>query len=216
MAQLSSDDPMRYKDFSADDITALDRTYRTNLINQISGVRTAFLAGTVNGSGQTNLALFNTLLHVGANPPLLGLVFRPLTAPRHTYDNIRETGVFTLNLVHQDLIEPAHVCSAKFPREVSEFDAAELTPEYRFDFPAPFVGESRLQLAMSWEEEHEIQSNQTIFMVARIRHIRLLEAALTADGHLDTQVTQPAGVSGLDTYFGVEFIRQLEYARSNA
>lgn len=206
---------MTCKDFSAEAILAMDRDFRTNLINQISGVRTAFLVGSTDNLGQTNLALFNSLVHVGANPPLLGLVFRPLTVSRHTYENIREMGVFTLNLVHRDMIDAAHLCSAKFPKEVSEFDAAGFTPEYRHDFPAPFVAESRLQLGMAWEEEHEVRSNQTIFMVARILHIRIEASALTEDGHLDTRFTEPAGVSGLDTYFSVEEIKRLAYARPN-
>lgn len=204
---------MLYDDFSAREIEEMERLYRMNLVNQLSGPKSVFLVGTVDGSGHTNLALFNSIVHVGANPPLLGLLFRPLSVPRHTYENIRETGVFTLNQVHVDMLDAAHRCSAKYPKEVSEFDTTGLRAEYLNDFPAPFVAESRLKMAMIPEEQHLIEANQTVFMVARLEHLWITVGAGEADGHIDERITHPAAIIGLDTYCSVEKIKRLAYAR---
>ncbi len=204
---------MQLRAFSEEDFSGMDRFFRMNLINQLSGPRSAFLVGTADRSGSTNLALFNSVVHVGANPPLLGLVFRPHTVPRHTLENIRETGVFTLNQVHVDMIEAAHTCSANYSREMSEFDASGLIAEYRKDFPAPFVAESFVKMAMVPEEEHLIAANQTIFMVAKIVDLWVAEDAVEAGGHLDEKITRPAAVMGLDTYLSTEQIMRLGYAR---
>ena len=80
-------------------IDSLEVRYRATLINSLTGVRPAVLVGTRSGSGNNNLAIFNSLVHIGADPPLNGLLFRPATVERHTLNNILETGNYTLNFV---------------------------------------------------------------------------------------------------------------------
>ncbi|MCS7053720.1 MAG: flavin reductase, partial [Ignavibacterium sp.] len=78
-------------------ILDFERRYRINFVNSLSGFKSANLIGTISKSGITNLAIFSSVIHVGANPPLIGILFRPLSVPRHTYNNIKETGCFTIN-----------------------------------------------------------------------------------------------------------------------
>jgi flavin reductase (DIM6/NTAB) family NADH-FMN oxidoreductase RutF len=108
-------------------IDALDDRRRIALINSISGLRPAVLVATADAGRRSNLAVMNSLMHVGARPPLLGLLFRPDTVERHTLENIRATGVYTVNHVHGGIIDAAHQSSARYPRDVSEFDAVGLT-----------------------------------------------------------------------------------------
>ena len=42
---------------------------RIALINSLSGFKSLNLIGTINNQGQTNLAIFNSVVHIGANPP---------------------------------------------------------------------------------------------------------------------------------------------------
>jgi flavin reductase (DIM6/NTAB) family NADH-FMN oxidoreductase RutF len=125
-----------------------------NLINAVTGIKSANLIGTISNAGEKNLAIFSSVIHLGSNPPLIGFIVRPSgEVPRHTYENIRENGFYTINHVHREFIEQAHYTSAKFDRAVSEFEACRLTEEYVGDFPAPFVKESRLKLGMQLEQE---------------------------------------------------------------
>ena len=68
-------------------------------------------------------AIFNSIIHIGSNPPMLGFILRPLTVPRHTYTNFKENDYFTVNQVHKDDIEKAHQTAAKYDTEISEFSA---------------------------------------------------------------------------------------------
>jgi len=60
------------------DIRNLDRRYRATLINSLAGVRPAVLVGTRSNDGRSNLAIFNSIVHIGADPALYGLLFRPV------------------------------------------------------------------------------------------------------------------------------------------
>lgn len=50
-------------------IGTLEDRKRIALINSLSGFKSLNLIGTINNQGQTNLAIFNSVVHIGANPP---------------------------------------------------------------------------------------------------------------------------------------------------
>jgi len=165
------------------DIQALDKIKRLNIINSITGIKPANLVGTQSKVGKSNLAIISSVVHLGSNPALVGFVMRPTTVvPRHTYDNIKETGVYTINHIHESFMERAHYTSAKFDKQESEFDYCKLTEEYRASFTAPFVKESMLKLGMSLVDEIAIPANGTIMLVGEIQQliIPLIQLALVA------------------------------------
>ena len=83
------------------DFEELDHIFRINLINSCSGFKSANLIGTKSNDGTPNVAVFSSVTHLGSNPPLLGIIFRPVTdVPRNTYENIKETGQFTVGKCH--------------------------------------------------------------------------------------------------------------------
>lgn len=47
----------------------LEDRKRVSLINSLSEFKSLNLIGTINNQGQTNLAIFNSVVHIGANPP---------------------------------------------------------------------------------------------------------------------------------------------------
>lgn len=71
-------------ELNKEEILHYEKNYRANLINSVSGFKSANLIGTVSSKGNTNLAIFSSVIHVGANPPLIGLLMRPVSVPRHT------------------------------------------------------------------------------------------------------------------------------------
>ena len=75
------------------DIDDLDSRRRANLINSVTGIKPANLIGTKSDARIENLAIFSSVLHLGSNPPLIGMITRPVgEVPRHTYQNIKERG----------------------------------------------------------------------------------------------------------------------------
>ncbi|MCC2548042.1 flavin reductase [Hymenobacter sp. BT175] len=197
---------------TAADIHAFERIYRLNLVNGLPGFKPANLVGTAAPDGATNLAVFSSALHLGSDPPLLGLVTRPTTVPRHTYQNLKASGCYTLNHVPAALAARAHYTSADFAPEVSEFDACGFTPVYRDGFPAPYVAESPLGIGLRLLEELPI-SNGTVLLVGTVEHVYLPETSLRPDGTLDLVALGDACISGLDAYHEVLPPVRFGYAR---
>ena len=98
--------------YSKNDIDNLDHIFKINLINSCSGYKSANLIGTKSNDDITNIAIFSSVIHMGSSPPLLGFILRPNTVPRNTYENIKTTGIYTINHVHETIIEDAHHTSA--------------------------------------------------------------------------------------------------------
>ena len=194
-------------------IYSLPKIFRLNLINSISGFKSANLIGSIDGAGNQNLAIFSSVVHLGSNPPFMGMVLRPTTVPRHTYENILETGYYTINHVHASIIQQAHQTSAKYPDEVSEFDKTGLNPEFINDFKAPYVKESGLKMGMSFQEEVDIKSNGTKMIVGRVEELHLPESAQLEDGSVDLGIADTVAITGLDTYWNAKKLDKFPYAR---
>ena len=135
--------------FSKEKINNLDKIYRLNLINSCTGYKSANLLGSIDSEGNTNLAVFSSITHLGSNPAMIGFVLRPRTVPRNTYNNMFKLKYFTVNHINVHDIKDAHHTSAKYPKEISEFDQTNLEPEYLDGFIAPFVKSSKIKLQLN-------------------------------------------------------------------
>ncbi|MGI4819651.1 MAG: flavin reductase family protein [Janthinobacterium lividum] len=198
---------------TADDIKAFEKVYRLNLVNGLPGFKPANLVGTAAPDGQTNLAIFSSALHLGSDPPVLGIVTRPNTVPRHTYQNIKQNnGCYTLNHVPLSMLAQAHYTSANFEDNVSEFEECGFTAVYRDGFPAPYVAESPLSIGLRLREEHAI-FNGTALLVGDVEHVYVRPEALRPDGTLDLVALAECAISGLDGYHAVEPPVRFGYAR---
>lgn len=191
----------------------MEQRKRAQLINSISGFRSVALIGTIDTQGQTNLAIFSSIVHLGSNPPLLGFIMRPDSVERHTLTNIMDTGFYTINHIHQKMYEQAHQTSARYPKTMSEFDATQLTPLFKEGFIAPFVAESHIQLGMEFKERIEISINQTSMIIGEIKWIHFPDHCLSEDGFLDIEKAGSITSTGQDSYHTTQLLQRLEYAK---
>ncbi|MGW8121182.1 flavin reductase family protein [Roseivirga echinicomitans] len=196
---------------SSSDILKLEQRFRTNLINCLSGFKTPHLIGTKAKSGITNLGLFTQVMHVGTTPPLMGILFRPHSVPRHTLENILETKEFTINLVHNKILEQAHWASGRW--EKSEFDATGLTEQYSNNHFAPFVAESKIKIGLEFKEQHFITANKTILVIGEIKVLIIEEGLIAEDGFLNIEAANTLAMTGLDSYHDTNTIGRLAYAK---
>lgn len=201
------------KQFDFDAIMALELRHRAAFINSLGGFKSVVLVGTKNKDGQTNLAIFNSLFHIGANPPLCGLIVRPDSVERHTFENIIQTGFYTVNHIKPEFYENAHQTSARYPREVSEFDAAQLSAQYNNSFFAPFVAESAVQIGLSLQQKIELTINNTILLIGKIEFVSVPEDCIAPDGFVDLEAAQTVTCSGLDSYHTTQKLARLSYAK---
>ena len=199
--------------FSKENIDALAIRYKNNLINSISGYKSANLIGTKSKAGNTNLAVFNSVVHLGSNPALLGFILRPTTVPRHSYQNMKETGVFTINHISKDQIEDAHHTSAKYPENISEFDQTKLEEEYKAYCFAPFVKDAPVQIACRYVNDYLIKENDTLLVVGAVEHLFVKDEMLLEDGYVQLDKGDVATVNGIDGYALPQLLARFPYAR---
>lgn len=197
-------------------IKELDRIYRLNLINSITGIKPANLIGTRSTDGVANVAIFSSVVHLGSNPALIGMVFRPQAeAKRDTYRNILETEHYTINHVPIGKTENAHFTSAKFEAKESEFEKCGFKEEYLDGFSAPFVKESRIKLGMKLQQMIPIEVNGTILAIGSVKHLFVPDDVLSENGFIDLGKAESAGISGVNSYYKLEKVADYPYAKAN-
>lgn len=203
------------KTFSHRDIVTMDKVPRLNMINAVSGFKSASLIGTLGADGLENLAIFNSVIHIGANPPLLGFISRPLTVPRHTYQNIEETGWFTVNHIRKDFYKKAHQTSGKFKKDINEFEACGFDAEYSSICKAPYVKQSAIKIGLTLEEKAEIKINGTILIIGAIRELTIPVDSIENDGFIDIEKAGSLSISGLDSYHETKRLSREAFVRLN-
>ena len=201
--------------FTNKDISELEHLYKINMVNSLSGYKSANLIGSISNKGVENVAIFSSVIHLGSNPPLLGFILRPTTVPRGTYKNIKENGVYTINHISSDFIEDAHHTSAKYDSEISEFDMTDLNATYINDFKAPFISQSPIKIAMKYIEEYYIKANDVIMVVGEIESVKIEEGLLQKDGYIDLSKGNVATINGLDGYAIPKLKTRQKYQRPN-
>ena len=99
--------------------------------------------GSRSPAGVRNLAPFSFFNAVAASPPTV--VFSTIRRHGHHKDtlaNITATGVFTVNVVTEEVIDAMNITSGSYDSEVDEFEVSGLTPVPGSVVDAPMVAES--------------------------------------------------------------------------
>jgi flavin reductase (DIM6/NTAB) family NADH-FMN oxidoreductase RutF len=202
-----------FKEWSRSDLLGLDRRYRRDLINRVSGSRTVWLLTSRSLDGTANIGLFSQVVHIGANPPLMGVLFRPKTDWHHSLDNIEETKLYGLHAVHTDRWQNAHATSFAFKASQSEFDECGWSEEKMPESDLPIIKDSLARIVLEPKEIVHIRSNQCRMVVGHILSIQIREDQLDSD-----QLPRPAdwlNVSGLDLYINNQVIDTADECRKN-
>lgn len=194
------------------DVKALDdmeRVKRLKMINSISGIKSANLIGTKSKKGISNLCIISSVTHIGSNPPLIGFICRPNNkVKRDTFDNILENPYFTINSVEKSKIKNAHLTSAKYDKEISEFEECGFKEYYIDNFPIPFVLESRVKIGMELKQKVKL-INGTYFIIGKIKLLIL------PNDELHEIMDRSVGVIGLNSYYSIKKMSEFDYVRLN-
>lgn len=199
--------------FSKKDIEGLEKIKRLNIINSIAGIRPANLIGTAHNN-VSNLAIFSSVMHLGSSPALLGFILRPEgEVVRNTYENIKANGVFTINHVPTDKTSESHLTSAKYPPNVSEFEECGFNEHWISGFEAPFVNESPLKIGLTHLQTIPIEVNGTSLVIGQVEHLMVDDGVITAEGYINLELINSAGVAGLNNYYQLKKMDTFPYAR---
>lgn len=195
------------------DIEQLEQRFRTTFVNSLAGFRQAVLVGTKSSHGHTNLAIFNSLIHLGASPALFGLISRPDSVPRDTLQNILDTKEYTLNFIRSNQFEKAHQTSARYEKGISEFEKVGFNDSYQTDFIAPFVEDAVVKIAMKLEQTTPINLNGTVLIIGSVLQVEMNEEWLGKDGFVALSEADVLLCQGLDAYFTSNALGRLPYAK---
>ncbi|MBK78570.1 MAG: flavin oxidoreductase [Flavobacteriaceae bacterium] len=199
--------------FTRIDIDKMSKIFRLNLINSITGYKSANLIGTKTDDKINNVAVFSSVTHLGSDPPLIGFITRPENGNRNTYNNILKNKLFTINHILKNQIISAHQSSAKYPKNVSEFDKTDLKAEFKNNFDAPFVKDSPVQIGCSFVNKYFIKENKTTLMIGQIEMLYINKKLLIEDGFVQLDREDIITVNGLDGYALPKLIKRIPYAR---
>lgn len=97
------------------------------------------------GKSRPNLLTVAWAGTICSDPPMVSISVRP---SRYSYDLIRQSGEFVINLVNEPLLKAADFCGVRSGRDIDKFEVCQLEPVpaqgLRF---APAVGQSPLTLS---------------------------------------------------------------------
>tara|TARA_B100001564_G_scaffold254414_1_gene216427 strand:- start:98 stop:676 length:579 start_codon:yes stop_codon:yes gene_type:complete len=191
----------------------MSKIFRLNLINSITGYKSANLIGTKTDDKINNVAVFSSVTHLGSDPPLIGFITRPENGNRNTYNNILKNKLFTINHIVKNQIISAHQSSAKYPKNISEFDKTDLKSEFKNNFDAPFVKDSPVQIGCSFVNKYFIKENKTILMIGQVEILFINKKLLVEDGFVKLDREDIITVNGLDGYALPKLIKRIPYAK---
>ena len=106
--------------------------------------------------GNSNIITVAWTGTVCTNPPMAYISVRP---ERHSYQMIRETGEFVINLTTKDLAYATDFCGVRSGRDVDKFSEMKLTKEKASHVNAPMIGESPVNIECKVTEVKELGSH---------------------------------------------------------
>lgn len=99
---------------------------------------------------------------------------------RYSYDIIRDTGEFVINLVTKELAYATDYCGVKSGRDVDKYQKMHLTPLPSRHIAAPGIAESPLNLECQVEEVIPLGSHH--MFLARVAGVTVEEAWMSKSG----------------------------------
>ena len=113
----------------------------------------------------------NTVAWAGtvcSDPPMVSISVRK---ERYSYEIIRETGEFVINLVNRELVRAADYCGVKSGRDTDKFKEMGLTAQPSRYVGAPGIGESPVNLECRVTNRLELGSHD--MFLARVEGVAI-------------------------------------------
>lgn len=131
------------------------------------------------------------------NPPMTYISIRP---ERHSYDLIKKTGEFVINLTTEDLARATDYCGVKSGRDMNKFEVMHLTPEKAREVRAPLIAESPVNIECRVTEIKKLGSHD--MFIAEVLAVNVDESYMDEKGKFHLDQASPICYSH-GTYFGL-------------
>lgn len=132
---------------------------------------------------------------VNSNPPMVSISIRP---ERYSYNIIKETGEFVVNLTTEELVKATDFCGVRSGRDVDKYAEMNLTPAPSKTIKAPGIAQS--PVCMECKVKQEIPLGSHTMFVAEITAVSVDEKYMDETGKFMLDQT------GLITYSHGEYL----------
>ena len=116
----------------------------------------AVMVSVTDGQGNDNIITVAWTGTICTNPPMVYISVRP---SRYSYEMIKKTGEFVINLTTEDLAFATDYCGVRSGRDVDKFKEAHLTREPAQFVKAPMIKESPVSIECKVTEVKELGSH---------------------------------------------------------
>lgn len=115
-----------------------------------------------------------------SNPPMCYVSIRP---ERYSYDIIKRTGAFVINLTNRDLEYATDFCGVRSGRECNKFEMAKLTPQKSEFVDAPIILEAPVSIECRVVDVKPLGSHD--MFIAEVVNVVVDDSYMQENGQLD-------------------------------
>lgn len=153
--------------------------------HRILAPRPTIIVTTENKKKQVNAAPFSFTMPVSIKPPLIAFAS---VSSHHTYQNIKETLEFVVNIPSEDILKKLWITGEKLPRGVNELEKAGLTqiPSLRVSPPRIAECVAHLECKVYWIKN----AGDHCLIVGEVLHLHADERSLR-NNLLDVERVKP-------------------------
>ncbi len=123
--------------------------------------------------------------------------------------NIRETGVFCVNICSADMMHQMNTTSAMLPRGVDEFAEADLTKAECTEIPCPRLADAPGSLECRMTQIVKLEGANNFVVLGEVVGIHMRDDCIV-DGKFDATVYQPLSRMGYRDYTVVRDVFELK------
>ncbi len=124
------------------------------------------------------------------NPPMAYISVRP---ERYSYNMLKETGSFVINLTTRDLVWATDYCGVTSGRDVDKFEKCHLTREEATQIDAPMIKESPVNIECKVRKIEELGSHH--LFLADVVAVHADEAYMDETGRFMLEKANPIAYS---------------------
>ena len=146
----------------------------------------AVMVSVTDGKGKDNIITVAWAGTVCTNPPMVSISVRP---ERFSYQMIRDTGEFVINLTTEELAFATDYCGVKSGRDVDKFKETGLTREKADMVKAPMIKESPVSIECKVKEIRELGSHH--MFIAEVAAVHADEKYMDENNRFDRNKAKP-------------------------
>jgi len=131
-------------------------------------IRPVYLVS-VEHNGKKNIISIGMFAFFSGKPTLVGVGIAP---SRYSFELVRKSGEYVVNVVDENLMEAVRICGQKSGREVDKFKQAKLTPVNGVKVKAPLIEESPVSIECKVVKEVKVGDHVWFIGEVMAAHVR--------------------------------------------